>query len=389
MWNKRKRENVEEYEKKIQAHRRQLLSRFLTAGAVLVVLGAALTIFLMNRSYQSYTTVASMKVKDTGNTLYREFNGNILKAGRDGVSCLDDGLKEQWNHTYEMNSPMVDICEGMAVIGDKDGNQIYIFDSEGLAGELETNLPIQRVKVSEQGLTAAVLKGENANWINLYDKRGKKIAENKTSLANTGFPMDIAISRDGYRLMASFLHMEGGSMTTKIAFYNFGSVGKDRIDNLVSASEYKGVVAPIVAFVDNETSFALCDDRLLIFEGSQIPELKKEVKFKKEIQSAFYEGDCIGVIFKNNKKDKRYRLELYDTSGKQKAEREFNTAYDKVVMSKGRIVISSSSSCTIFDSGGGMKYSGKAGNGISCMLAVGRNRFLVVNSNKTKIIKLT
>lgn len=389
MWNKRKRENIEEYERKIRNHKKQLLIRLAAAGAVLVVLGIIAAIFLMNRSYDSYKTVASAKMKDGGNTIYKEFAGNILKAGRDGVSCLDQELTELWNQTYEMNSPMVDTCEGMAAVGDQGGNQIYIFNSDGLQGELETNLPIEKVKISEQGLTAVIMKGDSTNWINLYDKKGKKIAENKTSLSNTGFPLDVAISRDGYRMMVSYLHTSGSSMTTKIAFYNFGAVGQDKIDNLVSASEYKNVMAPVTAFMDNETSFALCDDRLLVFRGSQIPELVKKVKFKEEIQSAFYEEDRIGIIFKNSGKGKRYRLEIYDSNGKKKTETEFNTAYKKAVMSKGRIIVYGSSACTIFDSKGNIKYSGKIGNGVNNMLAVGSNAYLLVNSGRMKIIKLT
>lgn len=389
IWNKRKREDAEEYEKKIKAHRIRLFMRFLAVAAVILALAAAVFFFFVNWSYSGYKTAASASIKDGGGTIYKNLGGNILRIGKDGASCLNRDLEELWKQTYEMNSPIVDVCGNMAVVADKDGNQLYIFGADGLAGEIETDLPIEKVRVSGQGLAAVVLKGDNANWINLYDKKGSKVAENKTSLINTGYPMDMDISEDGSGMIVSFLYTNDAAMTTKIAFYNFGSVGKSEMDNLVSASEYEDAVAPITAWLDNETSFALCDDRLLIFKGSQIPELSEEVKFKDEIQSVCYDEDRIALIFKNKGGDKNYRMEIYDASGRKCAETGFDAAYENAVMSEGKIVTYSSASCTVFDTRGREKYSGKTATGISSILPIARNRYLLVSSNKIRLIKLT
>jgi len=57
-----------------------------------------------------------------------------------------------WNQTYEMQAPMVDVCEWLHMsIAEKKGNRIYIMDSEGKCGEIETLMPIQRVEVANHG----------------------------------------------------------------------------------------------------------------------------------------------------------------------------------------------------------------------------------------------
>ena len=50
-------------------------------------------------------------------------------------------------------NPFVDVNEVSAVVADKGGNDIMIFQREGLKGEIKTTLPIEKISVSEQGLS--------------------------------------------------------------------------------------------------------------------------------------------------------------------------------------------------------------------------------------------
>ena len=80
-----------------------------------------------------------------------------------------------------------------------------MFQKDGLKGEIKTTGPIQKLVVSEQGIVGVVLKGESTQQIICYDAKGNILVEQNTSLANTGYPLDIAISNNGEALLVSYL----------------------------------------------------------------------------------------------------------------------------------------------------------------------------------------
>lgn len=61
-------------------------------------------------------------------------------------SCLSD------------SEPFLDVNEKSAAIADKGGNDIIVFQEDGLKGEIHTTLPIEKINVSEQGIVGAILK---------------------------------------------------------------------------------------------------------------------------------------------------------------------------------------------------------------------------------------
>ena len=47
------------------------------------------------------------------------------------------------------------------------------------------------------------------------------------------------------------------------------------------------------------------------------------MEVEKEIVSTFFDDDMIGLVFKNDSKDKQYTMEVYSTDGKLKFQAEF------------------------------------------------------------------
>lgn len=50
-----------------------------------------------------------------------------------------------------MNNPVVDVCQGYCVVYDKNGSEMVIFNEKGKVGNIQTNLPILKVRVASQG----------------------------------------------------------------------------------------------------------------------------------------------------------------------------------------------------------------------------------------------
>ena len=43
-------------------------------------------------------------------------DGKVVSYSNDGISCMDSKGNAIWNQTYEMQSPIIDICEDYTVI---------------------------------------------------------------------------------------------------------------------------------------------------------------------------------------------------------------------------------------------------------------------------------
>ena len=140
------------------------------------------------RVLNNYEILTTSERSDVLATNFVEMNGKLLKYSPDGVVYMD-GESVLWSAAYSMQTPIVDICETMAVVGEQKGSQVYIYSAEeGQIGNFQTLLPIQKVQVASQGVVAAVLEDGEVTWINLYDTEGNEIAKHRTSVAEAGYP---------------------------------------------------------------------------------------------------------------------------------------------------------------------------------------------------------
>ena len=311
-----------------------------------VAIAAAVTavgFYIEKRSYHTYKVVQTSEQEDIVSTNYVEMDGNILRYSPDGVSFVSDKMSTLWSETYQMQNPVADVNGTRAVIADKDGTTLEIYDKSGKTGSVTTSYSIVKAKVSKSGLVAAILDGGDDTWIDFYGTDGSLIAENQTKIDDPGYPLDIAVSEDGVIMMVTYQFVDGSDTTSYVAFYNFGDVGQNEDDRIVSGYKYEGVVVPQIQYLDNNRSVALKDNGFTIYHGSQIPKEVKTVKVDKEIVSTFYDNDMIGLVFKNDSKDKQYTMEVYTTDGKLKFKENFNIPYTTIKLSGGNILMYNSS----------------------------------------------
>ena len=110
--------------------------------------------FLFFHTGSTYLTSDRIERNDVSSTQYLEFGDYFLKYSSDGVACVDSKSNIKWSTTYSMQAPFVDVCGTTAVIADQQGMQVYVFDEEGLKGQFQTKLPIQKARVAMQGVVA-------------------------------------------------------------------------------------------------------------------------------------------------------------------------------------------------------------------------------------------
>ena len=244
----------EEIENQTRNYKKRKRKRKIAGMFFALAIGVAVYLFIQ---LQTYTAVrVSDTYEDTGaeDGSYRQFAGGVVKYSRDGISYLNQSGERQWNQPYQIKNPFVEGNETSAAVADKGGNDIYVFQRDGVKGEIHTTLPIQKISVSEQGIVCAILKNESApERIVCYDTAGNILVEHKMSLEGNGYPIDAAISPDGQVMQVVYLYTQDGAITSRIGFYNFGEEGEEKTDHQVMDKSYKGTIMADVFFMTKNT----------------------------------------------------------------------------------------------------------------------------------------
>ena len=377
----------DDYAARLSRHKRKVLKKTVFTVAVIVAAVTGITFYVEKRSYHNYKVVQSSEQEDVVSTSYLEMDGDILRYSPDGVSLVSDSMSTIWSENYQMQNPVADVNGTRAVIADKDGTALEIYDKSGKTGSVTTSYSIVKAKVSKSGVVAAILDGGDDTWIDFYSTDGSLIAEHQTKVDDPGYPMDVALSDDGVIMMVTYQFVEGSDTTSYVAFYNFGDVGQNEDDRIVSGYKYEGVVIPQIQYLSNNRSVALKDNGFTIYQGSQIPKEVKTVKVDKEIISTFYDDDMIGMVFKNDSKDKQYTMEVYTTEGKLTFKQDFNIPYTTIRLSGGNILMYNSSQMCVMNSRGVQKYMGSVDGTIKDFFKIGWNRYLLVLDSGVDVIK--
>lgn len=345
-----------DFERKLKVHRRKVAALVIF---VLLLLAAAVIvtyIYYANKIYSTYNIISSAERLDTGAAEFMEFQGGLLKCTNDGIVYTDLSGNLIWNHTYEMDRPAVDMCGNYVVIYELNGTQVYILDRTSLQGSVQTTIPIRKVSIAAQGTVAILMENEGTSYLQLYDKAGGQLASGELHVQNSGYPLDLALSENGEKLAVSMLDINDGNVKTVIAFYNFGAVGQNSIDKIVSSYSYADMVIPKIRYLKEDTMVAFGDSRVILFTGAQKPAEEKSIELAAEIKSVFYNDAYFGLVY-DHADGKNYKLEYYDISGKQIMNVCFETDYTNIeILANGEICIFGEDSCEIFNLRGICKF---------------------------------
>lgn len=348
--------NREDFDKKIRAHRRKVVVLVILILLLLASAAIVTYIYYENKVYDTYDMISSTERSDTSASDFDEFQGKLLKCTNDGAVYTDLAGNLIWNQTYEMDHPLVQMRGNYVAIYELNGTQVYILDAINLQGSIRTTMPVQKVSIAAQGTVAILMENEGTSYLQLYDKTGAQLASGELHVQNSGYPLDIALSENGEKLAVSMLDINDGSVKTVIAFYNFGTVGQNSIDKIVSSYAYTDMVIPQIRYLSEDTMVAFGDNRVILFTGAQKPTEETSIELKEEVKSIFYDDSHFGLIY-DVAGGKNHRLEYYDLSGKQLLNINFETDYTRVdILANGELCILGEDSCEIFNTQGICKF---------------------------------
>ena len=313
-----------------------------------------------------------------------------VKCSNDGIIYYDYKGNAIWNQTYEMKSPQLVTCKECLAVGDINGSTIYVFNTKGMLGSIDTSLSISQIDVGRTGPVAAVLEDTSSNYINMYEPSGEKVYSVKTTLSGDGYPLNISISEDMTKLIASYVYVSGESIKTNVVFYNFSDVGQNETERVVGGfNHYDSTIVPEVDFLSDTCAIAIGEDVLSIYKIKEFPNLQKEIKLDGNIERVFTSSRYIGILMENKESGDNFKLMVYDNSGNKVSETAFNTSYDTIKFDNDSIILYNDNTFTLMNIKGKQLANLRFDLPIEEILSAGsRGSYMVVNSTYVQEIRL-
>lgn len=377
-----------DYKDKIFKHRLQVMYRSVLIVALILVAIVFVKIHIDNRTYTNYEVIETIKRVGTEDSKFLDYQGNILTHSKNGIAAYNTDGSQMWNQSYEMQDPLVKKNGSYVVAGDYKGSTLYIMGMKGTLAEVETNLPILSLDVSAQGVAAVLLQDEEVTWLKLFSKEGELISEIKTSMRNNGYPVSFAISPDNIKVGVSYLKAETGKINTSLAFYNFGGVGQNEMDNLVSGFEYEEQIFPMIVYPAEDVAIAAGDRQLLLMKGKQKPALDKEIALEAELQGIYYSQSAFAVVYRDMDGKGKYKIHVYDMDGREQISHTVDFEYTDILLENKSVIIYNEARILILGLNGVVKYDGDLGGNIQSLIPTdSQSKLLAVFPDGIKLIK--
>lgn len=374
---------------KVIAHRMRVFAVVMGIIIVLVAIGAMYYVKLSNLLYTSYEITNTVEREHVMTAKVLSYNNYFLTYSKDGIHCTDGHGADIWSAPYEMQDPMVEICGNYVAVADYNGRSIFIFDQSGEIGNIKLNNPIRNIKISANGILAIVVDGGDITPIYLYKYDGTEIAAFRTTMTKSGYPVSVGLSQNGKLVGVSYLFLDKGVLTTRVAFYNFDEVGQNETDNLVSGYEYQEELVPMIDFIDESTAYAVANDKLMFYQGKERPTNSANILIHEKIKSVYAGDGYVGLVYLDETGERRYCLDIYNATGKKENTIKFDLEYNDIFFDHDKVVIYNASSAEIFNVQGQKKFVGEFENPVMLMLPTNNaTKYVLVTNNQIQTIVL-
>lgn len=373
--------------------RRERNRRIRIAAAAVLIVGILIVLYVLSTSRcEYYTYKDKTDTEENVDVSYETFADGYLKYSSNGIEFQKEFGRSQWNVALSFAHPFLAKSDSYAILGDKGENDLILFNKKGKVRELTLKYPLVQATVSDQGIMEVVLEGTSSNYIQVYAKNGELIADMRSSVDETGYPVTAAISPDGTQLAVSYYSISGTGSKSSIVFYDFSRQLQSDDVTLKGGFDYEDTLIPKLSFVDKNMVAAFGNKATYFYNIEDTPKVANEIKFTKDIESIFENDNYIGYIIDNSDEPEggKYVLQVYNKKGSKKLERKLDMNYDSIAMWGKEIIAVRENECTILNVKGNILFQGELdGDGIeSIMPAKGWRTYHVIFRDKVVKMKL-
>lgn len=328
-------------------------------GAIIIMVVLALCagivfLFLNQKKNAAYAEWEAMEYNKTvpgAKTLLTD--AGVISYNGEGAVCYDTDADTVWQIAYSMRNS-VGACSGdYAIFGDCGENGITITDGTGISYTYSVSGEIDMVDISENGVAAVMVDYNETDRIYLFDISGNLLLDIQTSVKKAGFPITMAISPDGRKLVTSYLEV-GEEQKTSLTFYNFGDVGQSYIDKIVGNYYFENKVIPDIRFIGTDRVCAVWSDGVIMYKILEVPEEIKTIN-----EPAGYVGvvsDEKYIAFAKERPGGGTDITVYDRNGEKAGEIQTSGGYDNLYIGKDEVILMTGSTCVIYTVAGAEKF---------------------------------
>ena len=366
--------------------RRNVIAIIIAVAIAAAVIAVA--VWQKDRSFDNYDVEKSFSIDGASSQNFVSFSGGLMSYSRDGAQYYDSEGNTIWNESYNMQSPEVRISGKRLLIYDRGGSSLVIMSDKKEVSLISTTHPIVQADVASNGISAVLTEEEDTGYINLYESDGTAKASGQVHLSQTGYPMSIALSDDGTRLIMSLSVINSESLGTRINIYDFTEAGDQKKNNIIATFEYDDTVCPQTAFFTDGRAVAVTDGGAVIYtSGSNVKE-KKKIKTDYETEKVIISGEYVGLV--HTSESKSHVLDVYDENGKRTCERKLKSLYDRCDFLMDDLLIEKTENhIRLFDVTGKTRFRYDFPDEVIAFEAAGNTReYFLIQQESSQVIRL-
>lgn len=383
----RKKQYEDDYEDEYYEPRKRSKAPILLLLLLIVAIGAiAIYIYLSEKSSRQYTSWEWLSHEEMQTQVkYLRGKGSYAAFDRDGAFGYNCEGGQIWNIGYNLKSPIGDTCGSYYVFADRGGAQAFLTDGTGTNTEINVKGRISEVKIADNGTVAFLTDNGLSDDIYLYNAAGELLLEVETSVKKSGFPVTIALSPDGRKLVTSYVKV-GTEKENRLTFYNFSDVGQSYADRIVGSYSYGDEIIADIKFAGKDRVCVFTKDSCSLYKFKEIPEKLKTEDFEGGLIGAAVSDKLIAIV--SGQKDGMRGIDIYDTDGNSQSTVLTGMTFDRVLAEEDEIEIISNASYIIVRADGSEKSRAKLDEGISLMVKASEDTYAVASERYRGEIRL-
>ncbi len=360
--------------------------KYLILLGLLIVGGIVTAIALRRLSTRRYSRIEEgAAVSLVGTEQFTNRDGRLFITTENGMRGLDGDCSVVMDVAFELDHPMTVSCGDVAAIGDIGGTKVYVMSSNGIPHKYTTELPIVKLCVAEDGTTAVLLDNDTKDVIRVYSPEGELKVEIGTGTASEGFPVDIALSRDGKKLVSLYLSFSAESVVSKVTFYNMGDVGKNFIENIVGQKIYSGEMAYSADFMGNDHVAVIFGKGFSVFSMEEIPTLIRDERYEARPLDIKVCDSCVVTL--SAAEDGR-TIAFYDTKGAVSGRVTGLSDTEGLTVTNGEAMLIGNGRVRIYRMNGTVKLDCRYEGGCEKLYSGGGNKYLAAGADSVKAMYL-
>lgn len=321
----------------------------------------------------------------------RQLGDHIVRVSKDGVTMINYKGNPIWDKTFNMMNPKVISNDKFLAVGDISSRDIYLFNEEGFIRKYDVNDPIIMYDINENGIVAIIGQNEKGHVVQLYNAEGTELIHRETFLENDGFPLALDISKDGTKMVTSYLFVKGETVASNLTFFNFSDTGQKFDERVTGAYGVDGTVIPEVKFLDGEHVSAVGDNQILFYQVDIKPEEIAKVIIGSEIKKVSYaDGNLLTLMGRPVSGEATYQentLVAYKPSGQVAYQTDYEHAITYLEGSHEKYYVESEFYIREYYNGK-INWDTPLKEDIKYIASLGRNKFLIVLQNEFRVVKV-